>query len=255
MISPSASVILRVTRLASSSSWVTMRMVLPSLTMLFEEAEDGVGGLRIEIAGWLVGDDERRIVGHGAGDGDALLLPAGDFVGQLVGVFVHVHLFAADPWRALRVRLAVYMLQKSMGSMTFSMQESMGRSWKNWKMTPMLRPRHSAIGPSRRLWIGCVADEDLAGGGPVDAGDHVDQRGLAAARLADDGDKLAGADVQVNVAQRDEFADGRLIGFGHVVEQAESVVAAVAAGVSVMPLRLPLDVPSLELLPNSLFIA
>jgi len=47
---------------------------------------------RVEIAGWLVGDDDRWIVGHGPGNGDALLLAAGDGRWQLVGVGRHVNL-------------------------------------------------------------------------------------------------------------------------------------------------------------------
>ena len=50
-----------------------------------------------------------------------------------------------------------YMSQKSMGSITFSTAVSVGRSWKNWKMTPMWRPRHSAIWPSVRPWTGLPA--------------------------------------------------------------------------------------------------
>ena len=50
--------------------------------------------------------------------------------------------------RRCRSRL-VYMLQKSMGSSTFSSTVSEGNNWKNWKTTPMLRPRQPAICPSR----------------------------------------------------------------------------------------------------------
>ena len=60
---------------------------------------------------------------------------------------------------------------------------------------------------------GRAVDEDLAARGPVDAGDHVDERGFAAAGFADHGDELAGADAQVDVAQGNELADrafGRL---------------------------------------------
>lgn len=34
---------------------------------------------------------------------------------------------------------------KSIGSITFSTTVRVGRSWKNWKITPTVRPRHSAI--------------------------------------------------------------------------------------------------------------
>ena len=40
---------------------------------------------------------------------------------------------------------------KSIGSITFSTTVSVGSSWKNWKMTPHVRPRHSAMRLSERL--------------------------------------------------------------------------------------------------------
>src|SRR3990172_7707497 len=43
-----------------------------------EELKDRLGGLRVQVAGGLVGDENRRVVRQGAGDGGALLLPAGD---------------------------------------------------------------------------------------------------------------------------------------------------------------------------------
>ena len=41
-----------------------------------ELGEDGVGGMLVEVAGGLVGEDQRRLVGERAGDRDALLLAA-----------------------------------------------------------------------------------------------------------------------------------------------------------------------------------
>ena len=46
------------------------------------------------------------------------------------------------------------MLQKSMGSMTFSMTVSVGSSWKNWNTTPMVFPRHTASWFSLSLCTG-----------------------------------------------------------------------------------------------------
>src|SRR5690606_36166197 len=51
-----------------------------------------------------------------------------------------------------------------------------------------------------------IPDIDLAGGRAVDAGDHVDQRGLAAARLADHRDELPRVNAQADALQRLELA-------------------------------------------------
>jgi hypothetical protein len=50
-----------------------------------------------------------------------------------------------------------------------------------------------------------AGDDDLAVAGVVDAGDHVEQRRFAVARWADDGDELAGHDVE-----RDAFENRHL---------------------------------------------
>ena len=62
---------------AMRSLWVATRAALPSPRTRREEfGEDDVGGGLVEIAGGLVGEDQRRAVGERAGDGDALLLAA-----------------------------------------------------------------------------------------------------------------------------------------------------------------------------------
>ena len=60
--------------------------------------------------------------------------------------------------------------------------------------------------------------KNLAFGGTVEARDHVDQRGLAAARLADNGDEFARVDVQVNAFQCHEESGVGFVGFGDGVE-------------------------------------
>ena len=49
-----------------------------------EHGEDGVGVLGVEVAGGLVGEDDGGAGDEGAGDGDALLLAAGELVGAVV---------------------------------------------------------------------------------------------------------------------------------------------------------------------------
>src|ERR1044071_10042617 len=52
---------------------------------VLEDADDLVAGLLIEIAGRLVGEDERRVVDQRTGDGDALALAAGELVRAVLG--------------------------------------------------------------------------------------------------------------------------------------------------------------------------
>ena len=59
---------------------------LAALGQLGQEVEDLGGGFGVEVAGRLVGDEDGRVVGQRAGDGDALLLAAGKLAGQTFGV-------------------------------------------------------------------------------------------------------------------------------------------------------------------------
>ena len=51
------------------------RAALPD--QVFEDIDDRFGGGGIEAAGGFIGDQDGRVVGHGAGDGQPLLLAAG----------------------------------------------------------------------------------------------------------------------------------------------------------------------------------
>ena len=86
-----------------SLSCVTMTIVLPPVDEALEQAEDRLGGLGVEVAGGLVGGEDRRVVGERAGDGDALLLAAGERRGQLVRLVGHLDLLE----QRQRVRLAL----------------------------------------------------------------------------------------------------------------------------------------------------
>ena len=60
--------------------WVAMSAARPEArTIAISVVEDVPGGVRIEIAGRLVGEEQARRVGDRARDGDALLLAAGQF--------------------------------------------------------------------------------------------------------------------------------------------------------------------------------
>ncbi len=51
---------------------------------LEEEVDDFLAGGVVEVTGGFVGEEKRGVVAQGAGDGDALLLAAGEFRGPMV---------------------------------------------------------------------------------------------------------------------------------------------------------------------------
>jgi len=66
-------------------SWVTTTQGgLPLALEPPEDPVDLVAGLRVELAGRLVPQDEDRVLDHRAGDRDPLLLAAGELVGAVL---------------------------------------------------------------------------------------------------------------------------------------------------------------------------
>src|SRR5215469_16723548 len=64
---------------------------LAALSQASEQVKDGVSGVGVEVAGGLVGDEHGGVIGQGAGDGDPLLLPAGELAGQPVAKRAGAH--------------------------------------------------------------------------------------------------------------------------------------------------------------------
>jgi hypothetical protein len=48
-----------------------------------EQREDFLGVAAIQVAGWLIGEDQSGVIDQRPADGDALLLPAGELVGTV----------------------------------------------------------------------------------------------------------------------------------------------------------------------------
>ena len=61
-----------------------------AMVELVEERHDLVAGLGVEVAGGLVGEDDRGAIDERAGDGDALALSAGELVGLVAHAAVEV---------------------------------------------------------------------------------------------------------------------------------------------------------------------
>ena len=135
-------------------SWVTRTTARPSSAASRSRASTAAPGLGVEVAGRLVGEQERRVVDERARDGEALLLAAGELVGEprrrrrQPEASISARPRAGAPRRAPGSRA---------GSRTFSSPVSSGTRWKNWKTKPT-RARRSA----RELALGAAVDA-LAG--------------------------------------------------------------------------------------------
>src|SRR3990172_620654 len=182
---------------------------------IVEERENRLGRLGIQIAGRFVGQNDRRVVGQRAGDGNALLLTAGNRRRQLVGVLGQLN-YLEQAHRALlpvagRVHISEvhrqhHVLDERQGGQELEKLEDDAQL----EAAPL---RHLVLAQAMH---GGVADPHLARSRSIDAGDHVKQGGLAAARFANDGDEFAFVDFQVDAGERRERPGGGLEGLHHL---------------------------------------
>ncbi len=74
------------------------RQVTPAAE-IGEKVENQLAGALVQIAGRLVGEQQRGVAGEGARDGDALLLSSGKFSGAMFGAVGQPDFFEARPLR------------------------------------------------------------------------------------------------------------------------------------------------------------
>ena len=173
---------------------------LPAPVDLVKEREQLLGGAGIERAGRLVGEDELRAGDQRAGDGDALLLAAGDLVGILAQ-----QRFDAQPPRK-RGEFGLHVGKALTGE--HEGQEDVVADGEGIQQVELLEHEaevlaaeggHLALAHGGHVPPG---EQHLAAGGRIESGEDVEQGGLAGAGLAHDGDELALVHGEIDVAQR-----------------------------------------------------
>ena len=125
-------------------------------------------GFLVQVAGRLVGQDEQRVVGQGAGNRDALLLSAREAIGE--GLQRSARPTASSSGCAGARRRAVSMPFSSSGRTTFSSTVSVGIRLKNWKTKPMFA-RRKRVRCARPGWSGRGRPPRRAPVSAIDAAD------------------------------------------------------------------------------------
>jgi len=181
---------------------------------LKEEVGDLVAGRGVEGAGGFIGEEELGLIDQGAGESDAELFAAGELpraMGEAVseadgseerlgagagggGVFGPVTGEAGDEdiFEDGALREQVVELEDEADG---AVAEAGGG------------------GGLERGEVG-IGDSDTAGGGAVERTEEIEERGLAAAGGAGDGDGFAGANMEVEIAEDVNGARGSVVGFG-----------------------------------------
>src|ERR1700733_3061005 len=165
-----------------------------------EQLEHVLGGARVELAGGLVGEQQRRLVHQRARDRDALLLPARERGRPVVHAVAErdvaqralgprERLAAAAPRVVVAHRAVLARIE--VRKQVEALEHEADRSRAN--------PRELA---PRRARERAAVDHDVAGRRPVEPADHVHERRLPAAALADDRDVLARAHRERDAVER-----------------------------------------------------
>ena len=154
-----------------------------------QQVDDLPAGVLVEIAGRLVGDENRGIGRQRAGERDALLLAAGKLRRIMVRAARQVR-----PRRARRARApcASATPASSSGTATFSSAVMVGIRWNDWKTMPTLRPRKRASASSSSLVEHLAGDQStVPESGALQPGHDHQQRRFARAGRPDQADRLA----------------------------------------------------------------
>ena len=161
-----------------------------------QQVDDLPAGGLVEIAGRLVGDQDRRIGRERAGERHALLLAAGKLAPDSGA--------AARQARPRRVRararsMASATPASSSGTATFSSAVMVGIRWKDWNTMPTLRPRKRASASSSSASEVLARDRDRAGVGRSSPAITISSVDLPEPDGPDQANRLAAAYIQVDI--------------------------------------------------------
>src|SRR4051812_19419671 len=163
-----------------------------------QKGEDVFAGVRVEVAGGLVGEEHRRLRDQGAGDRDALLLPARELRGAVLAA-------AVDPDRLEQL------LEPFAGGLLAGDRErqedvflpaphrEQGEEMEDETDVIAAQPGQLLVVHTGDLDAG---DRDTPLARPVEPGEDVHQRRLARARRAHDRGQAGLLDLERHVAER-----------------------------------------------------
>ena len=167
---------------------------------ILQQLHDLDARLAVQCAGGLVGQQDVGVVDEGAGDGHALHLAARHLGGALVELVPEAHL----PQRLGGTAAALSARHARDGQGQFDVGED------GLVGDEVIALEHEADGmvavgvpvPVGVAAGGDAVDDELAAVVAVEAADDVEQRGLARAAGAEDGDKFAVAQVEADPVER-----------------------------------------------------
>ena len=179
-----------------------------------QHGKNGVRVLGVEVAGGLIGQDDGGSGDEGASDGDALLFAAGEFVWAMIQT-------AADTEEIGEVR-EERTVEWNFAAGDLVRDFDVAHGGEGWKEVKALKDKayfgfaQARAGAVREWGEIDAVDGDGAGGGLGEAAEDVEEGGFARTGGADDGDELAGGDLEADAPE------GRNLNLSSAIRLAES---------------------------------
>src|SRR5258705_2858394 len=187
-----------------------------------EDAHHLDARLRVEIAGRLVGEQQRRVVHQRPRDGDRLWLAAGELI-RMVAKPV------AEAYGLQRVGRALPPLRSGhLARVEQRELDVLDRGRAREQVEPLeheadLRVAHVREVARRERRHVVPVQEVASGGRPIEAAEQVHERRLAGARRAGERDELARRDIQRDAAQRLHLQLAEVVAFRQVTNRDDRV--------------------------------
>ena len=175
---------------------------------------DGIfAALFVQVPRGLVGEDQLGLGQHRPGNGNPLLLAAGELVGVLLQLVFNAQQLRHLPEEVL-VRLFAVQLQRHGDVVEHRVLIQQVELLEHKAHVPAAEGRHLGVG----IGVEILAVEDhLARGGLVQTAENVQQRGFPRAAAADDGVEQPGLEVGADAVQSVDLAGGGIVGLVNVL--------------------------------------
>jgi len=183
------------------------------LVGLPQHVEHNAGILCIQIAGWLVGKDQRGMIDERSGQRDALLFAAGEFARTVMQASLEAKQLY-DPVKVLAIHRAIFPADLvSDADIAHGIESGEQIEFlKDKSDFALAQGGAPGIGELREI---NAVDQHAPAGWPGETTEDVEERGLAAARRANDADKLTAVHGKTGPAQ------GRNIDLADVINLAD----------------------------------
>jgi hypothetical protein len=190
-------------------------LVLAAIQRL-QQIHDLFGVLAIEVAGRFVAHQQRGIGNDGPGDGDALLLSAGQLVRLVPGAIGQADQFQCCLHAPAPLRLGQAGQQQRHFHVGFGAQHRQQVIKLENETDVSGAPVRQAA--ARQLIDTIAGDQHLAAGGLIQPGHQIQQRGLAGARRPHQRQELAAVDGQIDAMEHLHFLFAANIALGDIAQ-------------------------------------